>query len=83
MKMEQTECSETSAYKLQTPGYYPKGSIKHSKQLLEERGVEGKKGGVGVGWRMCLKNVNSQNSVTSRISESAATLLDEPHTLHH
>jgi len=22
-----TECSETSAYKLQTPGYYPKESI--------------------------------------------------------
>jgi len=27
MKMEQTECSETSAYKLQTPGNYPKESI--------------------------------------------------------
>ena len=27
MKMEQTECSETSAYKLQTPGKYPKESI--------------------------------------------------------
>ena len=27
MKMEQTECSETSAYKLQTPEYYPKESI--------------------------------------------------------
>jgi len=24
MKMEQTECSETSAYKIQTPGIYPK-----------------------------------------------------------
>ena len=24
-----TECSETSAYKLQTPGYYPKESIQH------------------------------------------------------
>jgi len=23
MKMEQTECSETSAYKIQTPGNYP------------------------------------------------------------
>jgi len=28
MKMEQTECSETSAYKIQTPGNYPKESIK-------------------------------------------------------
>jgi hypothetical protein len=29
MKMEQTECSETSAYKPQTPGNYPKESIQH------------------------------------------------------
>jgi len=27
MKMEDTECSETSAYKIQTPGNYPKESI--------------------------------------------------------
>ena len=27
-----TECSETSAYKLQTPGYYPKESIQHTEQ---------------------------------------------------
>jgi len=30
MKMEQTECSETSAYKLQTPGNYPEESIQHT-----------------------------------------------------
>jgi hypothetical protein len=30
MKMEQTKCSETSAYKLQTPGNYPKESIQHT-----------------------------------------------------
>jgi hypothetical protein len=29
MKMEQTECSETSSYKFQTPGNYPKESIQH------------------------------------------------------
>jgi hypothetical protein len=29
MKMEQTECSETLAYKVQTPGNYPEESIKH------------------------------------------------------
>jgi len=28
--MEQTECSETSAYKIQTPGNNPKESIQHS-----------------------------------------------------
>jgi len=30
MKMEQKECSETSAYKFQTPGNHPKESIQHS-----------------------------------------------------
>ena len=28
-KMEQTECSEMSAYKIQVPGNYPEESIKH------------------------------------------------------
>jgi len=28
--MEQTECSETSVYKIQTPGNYPEESIQHS-----------------------------------------------------
>jgi hypothetical protein len=27
--MEQTECSETSAYKIQTPGNYPEENIQH------------------------------------------------------
>jgi hypothetical protein len=30
MKMEQTQCSETSAYKIQTPGNYPEESIQRS-----------------------------------------------------
>jgi len=30
MKMEQTECTETSAYKIQTPGCHPKESIHNS-----------------------------------------------------
>jgi len=30
MKTEQTECSEMSAYKIQTPGNYPEESIQHS-----------------------------------------------------
>ena len=29
MKMEQTECSETSANKIQAPGNYPEESIQH------------------------------------------------------
>jgi hypothetical protein len=30
MKMEQTECSETLAYKIQTPSNHPEESIQHS-----------------------------------------------------
>jgi len=30
MKMEQTECSETSTYKIQTPENYPEESIQHT-----------------------------------------------------
>ena len=30
IKMEQTECFETSAYKIQTPGNYPEDSIQHN-----------------------------------------------------
>jgi hypothetical protein len=30
MKMEQTECSEMSAYKIQMPENYPEESIQHS-----------------------------------------------------
>jgi len=30
MKMEQTEFSETSEYKIQMPGNYPEESIQHS-----------------------------------------------------
>jgi hypothetical protein len=32
--MEQTECSETSAYKIQTPGNYPEENIQHAHLLL-------------------------------------------------
>jgi hypothetical protein len=27
-----TECSETSEYKIQTPGYYPEESMQHSER---------------------------------------------------
>jgi hypothetical protein len=30
MKMEQTECSETSAYKIRAPGNYPEENIQYS-----------------------------------------------------
>ena len=46
MKMEQTECFETSAYKIQAPGNYPEENIQHqfclqgsssSRRLLDPR----------------------------------------------
>jgi len=42
MKMEQTGCSETLAYKIQTPGNYPKESIQHSEhgESLKSRKAE-------------------------------------------
>jgi hypothetical protein len=43
MKMEQAECSETSAYKIQTPGNYPEVGIQQyctSFSLLKERNVD-------------------------------------------
>jgi hypothetical protein len=33
MKMEQIECSETSAYKIQTPGNHPEENIQQLKQV--------------------------------------------------
>ena len=33
MKMEQTECSETSAYKIQTPGNYPEENIQQTESF--------------------------------------------------
>jgi hypothetical protein len=30
MKMEQTDCFEKSAYKIQTPGNYPEENIQHT-----------------------------------------------------
>jgi hypothetical protein len=33
-KMEQTECSETSAYKIRTPGNYPEENIKQEVSAL-------------------------------------------------
>jgi hypothetical protein len=30
MKMEKTECFETSAYKIQTPGNHPEENIQHT-----------------------------------------------------
>jgi hypothetical protein len=42
MKMEEIECSETSAYKIQTPGNYPEENIQHTEhgEILKSRTLE-------------------------------------------
>jgi hypothetical protein len=39
MKMEQIECSETSDYKIQTPGNHPEENIKNTTTLKKEKVV--------------------------------------------
>jgi hypothetical protein len=41
MKMEKTECSETSTYKIQTQGNYPEGNIQHTEhgESLKSRSI--------------------------------------------
>jgi hypothetical protein len=43
--MEQTECSETSAYKIQAPGNYPEENIKQNTR--SSKGKDGGKWGKG------------------------------------
>jgi len=41
MKMEQTECSETSAYKIQTPVNYPEENIQQISIALSNKRGDG------------------------------------------
>jgi len=52
--MEETECSETSAYKIQTPGNYPEESIQHSEQdeSLKSRKIQ----------KLCVKKEYQQDA---------------------
>jgi len=56
MKIEQTECSETSAYKIQTPGNYPEENIQHAvgtfTNTISNRILEGS----FWEWRPCWKD---------------------------
>jgi hypothetical protein len=54
--MEQTECSETSAYKIQTPGNYSEENIQHSQhgESLKSRIL------------LLVKQVNRQSAITQK-----------------
>jgi len=47
MKMEQTKCSETSAYKIQMPGNYPEENIKQPRELFPMDYTVQKETGIG------------------------------------
>jgi len=75
MKMEQTECSETSAYKIQTPGNYPEGSIQHTEhgESLKSRSgwlLTKRRGGVFNACD-CIKSKNLDNIWNWIVSENA------------
>jgi hypothetical protein len=67
MKMEQTECSETSAYKIQTPGNYPEENIQHTEhgKSLKSR--------TGFGC-LCLMFQRIRASPSSRVKSSEMVL---------
>ena len=71
MKMEQTECSETSAYKIQTPGNYPEENIQHVIPCFEawERNIAGKIWD-GVSFIICCSVLNNTVEWSSSWEES-------------
>ena len=73
MKMEQTKCSETSTYKLQTPGNYLKESIQHTEhgESLKSRITScffTVALPIFVNCEMCVTEQRAQNSVTYNLS---------------
>jgi hypothetical protein len=58
MKMEQTECFETSAYEIQTPGNYPEENIQHT-----EHG-ESLKARIAYGILVIVKRIYTQLFIT-------------------
>jgi len=61
MKMEQTECSETSAYKIQMPGNYPKESIQHSEHDESLKSRSKSIPAVYCSCCMCVSRLNAVN----------------------
>ena len=51
MKMEQTECSETLAYKIQTPGNYPEESIQQNEVCEIEKNI----------FKKCVPHISSHD----------------------
>jgi hypothetical protein len=64
MKMEQTECSETSAYKIQTPGNYPEENIQHTEH-----------GGYSLVLFCFLRRSISWDTISSNLARMIGTVL--------
>jgi len=66
MKMEQTECSETPAYKIQTPGNYPEENIQHTEhgeRLKSRITVTYMNVDRWGAWEACISNLEVGNHV--------------------
>ena len=61
MEMEQTECSETSAYKIQTPVNYPEESIQQFR---------------GVSSPLCVEKTNSEVNVSHETTTVVVWIYD-------
>jgi hypothetical protein len=69
MKLEQTECSETLAYKIQTPGNYSEESIKTMTCLhdfLASTGTTGKRGGKLVAGNLSARRETGHRQLIGR-----------------
>jgi len=63
--MEHTECSETSAYKIQAPGYYTEENIEHT-----EHGENDNQEKFGGGTRKTFDRFTTKDSYTWNITHN-------------
>jgi len=70
MKMEQTECSETSAYKIKTAGNYPEESTEyseHDESLKSRISVSPTKLQIIIPYRSAVINCDNMSIITKLI----------------
>jgi hypothetical protein len=70
MKMERTECSETSAYKIQAPGNYPEENIQGSLifYLIEESRRKDLEAIIGTFSLICMEHRAGMGNLRNRFS---------------
>jgi hypothetical protein len=83
MKMEQIECSETSAYKIQTPGNHPEENIQHTEHGESLKSTSGFFSFLRINWSenvpCCTKtkDFNDKSSSLARGSKRTDKFIDQ------